>query len=190
MKKYFLGALLALSVLAFSSFVLANRADDYASFKQDFLDLINETRAKGCKCGNTYMPPVPPLTWNSDLEEAAKGHARDMAKRKYFSHESKDGRTMNTRIITAGYIYKGWKSFMIGENIAFGQTSIREVMAGWFKSEGHCHNLMNPGFKEVGVAEHDKYWVQDFGGREAFSAEQQKLIKSGKYRLIQKGPGY
>jgi uncharacterized protein YkwD len=97
---------------------------------------------------------------------------------------------MNTRIITAGYYLKGWKSFMIGENIAFGQTSIPEVMAGWFKSEGHCHNLMNPGFKEVGVAEHDKYWVQDFGGREAFSAEQQKLIKSGKYRLIQKGPGY
>jgi uncharacterized protein YkwD len=26
-------------------------------------------------------------------------------------------------------------------------------MAGWFKSEGHCQNLMNPGFKDVGVAE-------------------------------------
>lgn len=163
-----------------------NRADDYASFKQEFLDLINKTRAKGCKCGNTYFPPARPMVWNNDLEDAAKGHAKDMAKQKYFSHESKDGRTMNTRIINAGYIFKGWKSFMIGENIAFGQTSIPEVMAGWFKSEGHCRNLMNPGFKEVGVAEDDKYWVQDFGGREAFSEEQQKLIKSGKYRLIQK----
>lgn len=186
MKKYILGALFSIAVLALSSFALINQANDNASFKQDFLNLINSTRAKGCNCGNTFYPPAPPLVWNSDLEEAAKGHAKDMARRNYFSHESKDGRTMNTRIVTAGYIFKGWKSFMIGENIAFGQTSIPEVTAGWFKSEGHCKNLMNPGFKEVGVAENDKYWVQDFGGREPFSEEQQRLIKSGKYRLIQK----
>ena len=186
MKKYIIGALFSLIVLSFSSFVLMDQADDYASFKQDFLELINKTRSKGCNCGNTYFPPAPPMVWNNDLEKAARGHAKDMARRNYFSHESKDGRTMNTRIVTAGYIFKGWKSFMIGENIAFGQTSIPEVMAGWFKSEGHCRNLMNPGFKEVGVAETNKYWVQDFGGREAFSEEQQKLIKSGKYRLIQK----
>ncbi|RYU92007.1 CAP domain-containing protein [Mucilaginibacter terrigena] len=186
MKKYIPGIILSLFVLAFSSFIFINRVNDDASFKQDFLDLINETRAKGCKCGNTYMPPAPPMVWNSDLEEAARGHAKDMAKQNYFSHDSKDGRSMNTRIVTAGYIFKGWKSFMIGENIAQGQTTIPEVMAGWFKSEGHCKNLMNPGFKEVGVAEYNKYWVQDFGGREAFSKEQQELIKSGKYRLIQK----
>ncbi|MES2266187.1 MAG: CAP domain-containing protein [Bacteroidota bacterium] len=186
MKKYFFGLLFSLTLFAFSSFVYINRATDYASFKQQFLDLINETRGKGCKCGNTWYPPAPPMVWNDDLEQAAKGHAKDMARQNYFSHESKDGRTMNTRIVTAGYVFKGWRSFAIGENIAFGQTSIPEVMAGWFKSEGHCKNLMNPGFKEVGVAESDKYWVQDFGGRQPFSEEQQKLIKSGKYRLIQK----
>jgi hypothetical protein len=41
---------------------------------------------------------------------------------------------------------------------------------------------MNPGFKEVGVAENHHYWVQDFGGRESFSPREQALIKSG--RLI------
>ncbi|MFD0764681.1 CAP domain-containing protein [Mucilaginibacter lutimaris] len=190
MKKYYFGILFFLTVFAFSSFVSVNKVAGYASFKQQFLDLINETRAKGCKCGNKWYPPAPSMVWNDDLEEAAKGHAKDMAKQNYFSHESKDGRTMTTRIITAGYVFKGWKSFAVGENIAFGQTSIPEVMTGWFKSEGHCKNLMNPGFKEVGVAENNKYWVQDFGGREPFSEEQQKLIKSGKYRLIQKEPGY
>ncbi|MET3980213.1 uncharacterized protein YkwD [Mucilaginibacter sp. UYP25] len=190
MKKYIFGAIISVSILTFSSFTFIGNSANNASFKQEFLDLINKTRGKGCKCGSTYYPPAPPLVWNDDLEEAANGHAKDMAKQNYFSHESKDGRTMNTRIVTAGYIFKGWKSFAIGENIAFGQTSIPEVMAGWFKSEGHCKNLMNPGFKEVGVAEYNNYWVQDFGGREAFSEEQQKLIKSGKYRLIQKGPGY
>ena len=93
---------------------------------------------------------------------------------------------MEDRIALAGYTFKGYRSFMIGENIAQGQQSIAEVMHGWFKSVGHCRNLMNPGFKEVGVAENNSYWVQDFGGREPFSAEQQKLIKSGRYRLIEK----
>jgi uncharacterized protein YkwD len=190
MKNYKLGALLSITILIFSSFILTRQSDDQASFKENFLALINKTRAKGCNCGNAWYPPAPPLIWNNDLEEAAKGHAKDMARQNYFSHESKDGRTMNTRIVTAGYIFKGWKRFMIGENIAFGQTSIPEVMAGWFKSEGHCKNLMNAGFKEVGVAEQNKYWVQDFGGREPFSNEQQELLKSGKYRLIQRGPGY
>jgi uncharacterized protein YkwD len=185
MKKYFFGAVF-IAIVLFSSFFATNGADNYASFKQEFLTLINQTRQQGCKCGDTYMPPAPPIVWNDDLEQAAKGHAKDMADKKYFNHTSKDGRGMQTRIINAGYIFKGFKSFTVGENIAFGQTSIAEVMAGWFRSEGHCRNLMNPDFKEVGVAEKDRYWVQDFGGREPFSAEQQKLIKSGKYRLIQK----
>jgi len=93
---------------------------------------------------------------------------------------------MQDRIVMAGYIFKGYRSFMVGENIAEGQMSIAQVMQGWIKSEGHCKNLMNPGFKEIGVAENNHYWVQDFGGRESFSAEQQRLIKSGKYRLIEK----
>ena len=93
---------------------------------------------------------------------------------------------MEDRIVLAGYYFNGYKSFMVGENIAFGQGSISEVMNGWFKSEGHCMNLMNPDFKEVGVAEYNTYWVQDFGGRVPFSEEQQKLIKNGKIRIIQR----
>jgi uncharacterized protein YkwD len=156
-----------------------------AQFKSDFLTRINATRSKGCNCGDTYFPPVPPLTWNGKLFDAATGHAKDMAKRNYFSHDSKDGRSMEDRIVFAGFTFKGYKSFAIGENIAQGQQSIAEVMDGWFKSEGHCKNLMNRDFKEVGVAEYKTYWVQDFGGRTSFSPEQQKLIKSGKYKLIQ-----
>lgn len=185
MKRYLISTFLVSATVLLSAFAVGV-TDGSAAFKEEFLSSINKTRAAGCKCGNTYYPPAAPLTWNDELEDAARGHAKDMAKKKYFSHDSKDGRNMEDRIVLAGYIFKGFKSFAIGENIAFGQTSIREVMAGWFKSEGHCKNLMNPTFKEVGVAEEDHYWVQDFGGRESFSAEQQKLIKSGKYRLIQK----
>ena len=154
-------------------------------FKKEFLYRINLTRQSGCNCGVKYYPPAPPLSWNDKLEDAAESHAKDMARKDYFSHTSKDGRSMEDRILSAGYTYKGFKSFAIGENIAAGQQSIAEVMDGWFKSEGHCKNLMNPSFKEVGVAMYKTYWVQDFGGRESFSPQQQKLIKSGRYRMVQ-----
>ncbi len=108
------------------------------SFKNEFLNRINKMRQQGCNCGGVYMPPVPPLSWNSQLEEAAEGHARDMDRRNYFNHTSKDGRSIEDRIMAAGYTYTGYKSFAIGENIAKGQESIAEVTNGWFKSPGHC----------------------------------------------------
>jgi uncharacterized protein YkwD len=163
-----------------------SQAPGSSKFKKDFLEEINRVRKKGCNCGTTYMPPVAPLTWNDMLAKAALSHAQDMDSRNYFTHESKDGRTPFNRIENAGYTHDGFKSFVAGENIAQGQQTIAEVMAGWFKSEGHCRNLMNADFKEVGVAEYNTYWVQDFGGREEFSAEVQKMIKSGKYKIIQR----
>lgn len=166
--------------------VHSQQAVSTQQFRYEFLENINHIRQKGCNCGTSYMPPAPPLVWNNYLEIAATGHAQDMATENYFSHTSKDGRNLEDRVVLAGYFFKGYKSFAVGENIAMGQQSIAEVMRGWLKSEGHCKNLMNPTFKEIGIAEYNHYWVQDFGGREPFSAEQQRLIKSGRYKLVQK----
>jgi uncharacterized protein YkwD len=140
-------------------------------FKEKFLKQINELRQSGCKCGSTYMPPVAPVIWNNQLELAAFAHASDMAKNNYFSHESKDGRQLRDRVFKVGYNYSGYQSFAIGENIAWGQRSIDEVMKGWIKSENHCKNLMSSNFKEVGIAERNSYWVQDFGGRKPFTKQ-------------------
>ena len=182
-------ALLAL-LITFSLFSYPNtfgrQTQGKEEFRREFLENINKVRQKGCNCGSTYMPPVPPLVWNEQLEFAAIGHAVDMSDKNYFSHTSKNGRTMDKRITAAGYTMKGYKSFAVGENIAQGQQSIDEVMKGWFKSEGHCKNLMNRDFRDVGVASYNTYWVQDFGGRQPFSAEQQRLIKSGRYKMIER----
>ena len=124
-----------------------------SSFRHEFLEDINHLRQKGCTCGAIYMPPAPPLTWNDQLEKAAANHAQDMFDQNYFNHTSKDGRNMEDRIVAAGYVFKGYQSFTIGENIAQGQQSVAQVMQSWIKSEGHCKNLMNPAFKEVGIAE-------------------------------------
>jgi uncharacterized protein YkwD len=183
-EMFFRGLLVSVILFAFVSATPDSSGKGH--FKQEFLKRINQIRKKGCNCGNVYFPPTTPLVWNNELESAAHDHALDMSERNYFSHTSKDGRSVSDRIIGAGYGFKGYKSFVVGENIAEGQMSIEEVMNGWLHSEGHCRNLMNPSFREVGVAEEDHYWVQDFGGRTAFSAREQRMIKSGNYKLIQR----
>jgi uncharacterized protein YkwD len=182
MKK--LTGILALTAIFLTNISATGPNPPKKSFKKQFLDRINEARHKGCNCGNIYMPPAPPLAWNDDLEKAAIGHAQDMYYGDYFSHTSKDGRSSSDRIINAGYAFKGYKAFYAGENIAMGEMTIDEVMDGWLKSPGHCKNLMNPQFKEVGVAQFNQYWVQDFGGRQPFSAHEQRMIKSGRYKVV------
>lgn len=137
----------------------------YANFQKEFLRHINKVRASGCKCGNTYMPPVAPLSWNKLLERSASGHARDMYRRNYFAHLSRSGKSIKNRIEDAGYTLTGMRTYAIGENIAAGQRSIEEVMRSWIASEGHCKNIMSKNFREIGVAETNFYWVQDFGMR-------------------------
>jgi uncharacterized protein YkwD len=58
----------------------------------------------------------------------------------------------------------------MGENIAAGQRSPEDAVAGWIKSPDHCANLMNPVFTEMGAAlavnarsELGMYWTQEFG---------------------------
>lgn len=184
--KHYIKALIAFITLITGYQSYAQQTFSAPLFRKAFLEDINQIRKKGCNCGVKYMPPAPPLVWNYQLELAAIGHARDMASHNYFSHTSLDGRDLGDRVRAIGYTFKGFKKYAIGENIAQGQESIAEVMAGWLKSEGHCRNLMNPEFKEVGVAVDNTYWVQDFGLREPFSPEVQKLIESGKYKIMEK----
>lgn len=124
------------------------------------LQLVNAARAKGCTCGTTVMPPVNPLAWNTILAQVALAHSTDMDVNTYFSHIGLDGSSPGDRITAAGYI---WTSY--GENIAEGYTDEQSVMNAWLQSEGHCMNIMNAGFKEMGSGKDGTYWTQDFGSR-------------------------
>lgn len=125
--------------------------------KDAVLQLVNNARAKGCQCGDTWMPAVSPLTWNTLLELAAARHSKDMADRKYFSHNTPAGTTPSQRITAAGYNYNWW-----GENIASGPQSEADVVKGWLNSPGHCKNLMSPNFREMGVGRTANLWTQVF----------------------------
>lgn len=128
--------------------------------KAVLLQLVNEARQKGCNCGDTWYGPVPAITWNDVLEKAALSHSKDMNDKNFFSHVGSDGSGSGERISRAGY---NWSYY--GENIAFGQMSEKEVIDGWLSSPGHCRNIMDKNYKEMGVARVNNYWTQEFGSR-------------------------
>ncbi|MCY1633870.1 CAP domain-containing protein [Marinifilum sp. D737] len=125
---------------------------------QVLLNLVNDVRAAGTICGDTYYPPVDALSWNVKLEEAASNHSTDMYENNFFSHESPKGSTLTTRLQKVEYNYA-----TAGENIAYGYTSEQQVIEAWLKSQGHCANIMNDSFKEMGIGRVGNYWTQNFG---------------------------
>ena len=126
------------------------------------LDLVNEVRARGTRCGERVFAPVPPVKPSATLAGVALGHASDMAQHDYFEHEDLRGHTPADRVRAVGYREK-----LVGENIAYGPQSTDEVVRGWLDSPGHCENIMDPRFAEMGVAfaagqasKRGLYWVQ------------------------------
>lgn len=111
------------------------------------LEAVNRARAAPRSCGEQYFPAAQQVAWNGALGDAALVHSRDMAEHRYFSHKGKDGRAAAERALQAGYRWR-----RIGENIAAGQSSPEEVVAGWLSSPGHCANIMNGGFTDMGAA--------------------------------------
>jgi uncharacterized protein YkwD len=128
------------------------------------LELVNAARRQGRRCGTESFPPAPPLAAADALREAARHHALDMARRNYFAHRGADGSQPKDRVKRAGY-----QPRLTGENIAFGAESAAEVVAGWLDSPGHCANILDPRFRDTGVAlaigrePGHIYWVQTFG---------------------------
>jgi len=129
--------------------------------KAVLLQLVNDARKKGCNCGKTYYGPLSPLSWNNQLEKAAFIHSNDMFRNKYFGHTGSDGSGSGERISNTGY---NWKYY--GENIAQGFQTEKEVVAGWLSSPGHCANIMNKNYREMGIARAGDYWTQDFGSKQ------------------------
>lgn len=137
---------------------------DAAKVADQVLRFVNDARAKPRKCGAKSFHAVPSLTLNATLAVAARAHAKDMAARREISHSGSDGSTPDERVSRTGY---AWKA--VGENVASGQLSAREVVDGWLSSPHHCENIMDADFTQMAVAyvvgpknETGIYWAQVF----------------------------
>jgi uncharacterized protein YkwD len=147
--------------------LLTGRLGNSQAEGQSLLSLINMARTQPHQCGGQSFAATAPLSWNPTLASAADTHTRDMANNNYFDHTDRDGHTPGDRAELSGYAGR-----QIGENIAAGQDTVRKVVDGWLASPGHCANVMNPQFRELGAAyavdpksDAGIYWTAMFGSQ-------------------------
>lgn len=151
MKKFkiFLIALIALITCAGNvTFAASNQ-----EMNAEAVQLLNELRqSKG----------LHPLAWNpnSALQSAAQLRAQEIEE--YFSHTRPDGSSCFTVLKQYGLSYS-----RCGENIAYGTNlSAEGATELWINSPGHYKNMINPDFREIGLACYvsgeNIYWVQLF----------------------------
>lgn len=145
--------------------LLGARLGDWQAEGQALLQQVNTMRGQQRQCGAQAFAAAAPLVWNDSLGDTAHTHSRAMANGNFFSHQDRDGRTPGDRAELAGY-----SGQRVGENIAAGQDAVARVVAGWLASPGHCANLMNPQFSELGAAyavdpksDAGIYWTALFG---------------------------
>jgi uncharacterized protein YkwD len=93
------------------------------------------------------------LHTNRRLRHAAAGYARLMVRKSFFAHEGPGGSTPLSRIKRTRYL-AGARAWSIGENLAWGTGSYatpRNTVRAWMHSPGHRANILNGGFREIGI---------------------------------------
>jgi uncharacterized protein YkwD len=122
------------------------------------IDSVNSERTK---------TGLSPLEWCPALARSARLHSLDMAKRDFYDHVTPEGLEVWDRARTQGYNYS-----YVGENIAVGQKSVKEVMIDWMNSKGHRENILLETYTHFGYGKAKGnldgdpgyiYWTQNFG---------------------------
>lgn len=135
-----------------------------STLELDLIEAHNIARSQARDCGGQLMPAVAELSYSCTLAEASLNHSNDMALVDFFDHTGSDGLSADDRISNLGYSFQAW-----GENISAGQDSVSQVMQGWLNSPGHCQNIMQSIYTEMGGARTDtttatysNYWTVVF----------------------------
>jgi uncharacterized protein YkwD len=77
-----------------------------------------------------------------------------MVAQQFFEHDEPSGLRFVDRVLRSGYMqrYGRWR---VGENLGWGWAAggtPRAMVAAWMRSAPHRRNMLNPRFKDVGVA--------------------------------------
>ncbi len=81
---------------------------------------------------------IAPLSWSSSLASAAQSWSRHMADTGSFAHGAGAGLAENI----------GWASYSEGYSEG---TAAGVMHRSWMRSSGHCRNLMNPAYTQMGA---------------------------------------
>jgi uncharacterized protein YkwD len=105
---------------------------------REIVDAMNEHRRRA---------GLRDLTLDDSLVLAARDRLDDMFRQRYFAHESPSGRSPFVAVRNRGYRFDA-----IAENLAWGQRTAREVVDSWMRSPGHRKNILDPRYRDCGLA--------------------------------------
>lgn len=129
----------------FSPNTTSAQESDYSISSQinanTLISLTNQTRSQN---------GLATLKTNSLLNQAASAKINDMFSKGYFAHISPQGVTGWYFIRTEGYRY-----YKAGENLAKDFWTSQGVFNAWMASSTHRTNILEPNFREIGIAAKD-----------------------------------
>jgi len=138
--------LVALAALLFASMPAAAPASvSLSSYEQQLVKLVNKERTKR---------HLAKLRINEKLVNAARSHSADMGDKQYFEHSSPSGESFSNRIVRHGYSRQGYRTWKVGENIAWGAglySSPVAIVDAWMGSSAHRTVILTKDFRDVGV---------------------------------------
>ncbi|MPM79287.1 hypothetical protein SDC9_126320 [bioreactor metagenome] len=129
------------------------QVNSLASFEAEVIRLVNIERTnRGLQAYQT----------NWQLSRVARYKSQDMIDKNYFSHTSPTYGSPFTMMQNFGLRFSA-----AGENIAYGQTTAKQVVTDWMNSPGHRANILSQSFTHIGVGAAKKsngtlYWTQMF----------------------------
>lgn len=126
---------IAITAIFFSCFSIAFASEINSD---SIIKLVNQSRTENS---------VSLLEENKTLDKVAQDKLNDMIKNNYFAHTSPAGITPWHWFDENKYDYR-----YAGENLALGFSSVENEHKAWMDSPTHKKNILNPNYKEIGVA--------------------------------------
>ena len=142
---FLLTAALAAVLAAPVATARTQRATHQTGLEQDVLVQLNGIRvAHG----------LVPLKLSPGLDAAATQHTREMIRLGYFAHDSADGTSFDTRIARYYPFLERFHSWSVGENLVWEEPDLDAAGALqlWMASPPHRHNILDPDWREIGIA--------------------------------------
>ncbi|MBI2063783.1 MAG: hypothetical protein HYT65_02215 [Candidatus Yanofskybacteria bacterium] len=127
------------AVFSYSGLQFANLMDGLAAFAKE--DVIMQTNVLRQTLG------LGGLKESTVLDIAAAQKLQDMLQNQYFAHTSPAGVSPWHWIEVNQYKYA-----YAGENLAIGFLTAKDTVDAWADSPSHRANLLNPNFREIGIA--------------------------------------
>ena len=124
---------------------LSPQASNLPLIRTAVLCLINTERAEHGK---------EPLQSNTNLEQAAESHGKEMLALDYFAHIAPSGLTPVERIRETGYIPSSEVGYVLGENLAWGTLTLatpEAIVNAWIASPEHLANILEGRYRETGI---------------------------------------